>query len=500
MVAPLARKLRFGTKLAYGFGSVAYGIKDNGFSTLLLLFYNQVVGLPADGVGLAILVALIVDAFVDPVIGHMSDRLRTRWGRRHPFMYMAAVPVGALYLLLWLPPFAASNGAKFAWLFIMAILVRAAISCYEVPASALAPELTSDYNERTSLLAYRYLFGWLGGITMFLITFLVFLAPTDAYPLGQLNPAGYRTYAIVAAVGIVVAIVVSSLGTHREIKHLPQLSAVTTSLSGTLTGVFAALRNRAFRVLLLSGVFVYTVQGLTVALTTYFNTYYWEFPAVVIGLFSFGVIAGAFVAFAIAPALSRRVGKVRAAVACSALVPVVAVAPFVGRELGVFPGNGTTALLVVVPIVMALQTALAATVNIIGASMMSDVVEDEQERTGQRTEGLFFAGAFFMGKCATGLGIFLSGAILAFVHFPAGATPGAVEGGVLTRLALIYSGLTVVLVWLASFAYSRFPLGGQREHEQRLARLGVAVSAAAPLPGSEAEYPVTAAARPRSGV
>lgn len=499
--APLARKLRFGTKLLYGFGSVAYGIKDNGFSTLLLLFYNQVVGLPADVVGLAVLVALIIDAFIDPVIGQLSDRLRSRWGRRHPFMYMAAVPVAVLYLSLWFPPFDGSTGTKLTWLFTMAVLVRAAISCYEVPSSALAPELTADYNERTSLLAYRYLFGWLGGMTMFLITFVVFLAPTDAYPVGQLNPGGYRTYAVVASIGMIVAIVMSSVGTHPEIKHLPQLAPVTASLKGTLTGLVQAFKNRAFRILLLSGVFAFTAQGLLFSLTTYFNTYYWQFPATIIGLFTFGVIAGAFLAFAVATAVSRRVGKVRAAVVCSALFPVVSVAPFLARELGVFPANGTTGLLVAQPVMMALATALGVASTIIGASMMSDAVEDEQERTGQRTEGLFFAGSFFMQKCVTGLGIFLSGAILALIGFPTGATPGAVDGSVLTRLALIYSGLALALGWLASFCFSRFPLGGQRDHEERLARLGVIVSTAAPLPGSEAELtPVPAVPQPRFGV
>ena len=89
---PPAAHLGIGTKLAYGFGSIAYGIKDNGFSTLLLLFYNQVIGLRADLVGLAIMIALVLDAFIDPVIGHLSDHTRSRWGRRHPYMYAAAIP------------------------------------------------------------------------------------------------------------------------------------------------------------------------------------------------------------------------------------------------------------------------------------------------------------------------------------------------------------------------------------------------------------------------
>lgn len=203
--APAPRRVPIPTKLAYGVGSIAYGIKDNGFSTLLLLFYNQVIGLPAQMVGLAVMIALIFDAFADPLIGHLSDNTRTRWGRRHPFMYAAALPVGALYLLLWNPP-TGDQTVTLIYLVIVAILVRTAISCYEVPSSALAPELTTDYHERTSILGYRYMFGWTGGMGMLLLTFGVFLAPTPQFPVGQLNPDGYRTYAVVAAAMMVGAI------------------------------------------------------------------------------------------------------------------------------------------------------------------------------------------------------------------------------------------------------------------------------------------------------
>jgi len=91
------------TKLLYGFGSVAFGIKDQGFAYLLLLYYNQVLGLPEDWIGLGILVALVLDAFIDPVVGYASDNLHSRWGRRHPFMYAAALPVAVSYYLLWTP-------------------------------------------------------------------------------------------------------------------------------------------------------------------------------------------------------------------------------------------------------------------------------------------------------------------------------------------------------------------------------------------------------------
>src|SRR6516165_924153 len=100
------------TKLFYGFGSVAYGVKDQGFQYFLLFFYSQVLGVPALKVGLAISIALAVDAFVDPVVGQISDNLRTRLGRRHPLMYGAAVPVAIAYFFLWNPP-ALSNAMLF---------------------------------------------------------------------------------------------------------------------------------------------------------------------------------------------------------------------------------------------------------------------------------------------------------------------------------------------------------------------------------------------------
>ena len=81
----------FATKFFYGVGSVAFGVKDNGFSVLLLLFYNQALGLDARLAGLAIAIALFVDAVIDPMIGYASDHLDTRWGRRRTWRD-AAVP------------------------------------------------------------------------------------------------------------------------------------------------------------------------------------------------------------------------------------------------------------------------------------------------------------------------------------------------------------------------------------------------------------------------
>lgn len=483
-IAPAARRLGLPTKLAYGLGSTAYGIKDNGFSTLLLLFYNQVIGLPADLVGLAIMIALIVDAFVDPAIGHWSDHLSSRWGRRHPFMYAAALPVGALYLLLWNPP-TGSHGETFVFLIVVAILVRTAISAYEVPSSALAPELTSDYHERTAVLGWRYLFGWMGGMGMLLLTFGVFLAP-GAHPSPALYRDGFRTYSYVAASVMAAAILLSALGTHREIAHLPRVIPGRTSLAATLRDIGRALGNRAFRMLLLSGVFAFTAQGLTFALSVYINTHYWAFSTGVLTLFTLGVIGGVALAFWIAGIASRRWDKRRAAALMMGCYPIVGVSGFVLRRMGLMPANGDPALIWPLMAITVLATALGVGAAILTGSMMADVVEDAQMRTGERNEGVFFAGSFFMQKCVSGLGLFLSGAILSLVHFPAQAAVGTVPASVLNNLILVYGILLIALSVIAASFIWRFPLGGLRAHEERLADLAADAARVVPLPGSEA--------------
>ena len=138
---PLVRQVGRRSTLAYGFGAVAYGVKDFGFSTFLLLFYNQVLGLPAAQVGFAIMCALLLDAFIDPAIGFLSDNTRSRWGRRHPWMYGSALPIAVGWLLLWNPP-EMSQGHLLMWVFVMSVIVRSAVSAYEVPSQALTPELS----------------------------------------------------------------------------------------------------------------------------------------------------------------------------------------------------------------------------------------------------------------------------------------------------------------------------------------------------------------------
>ncbi len=171
--------LDIATKLFYGMGTMAGAVKGR-LSGLLLLFYNQLIGLPAPWVSAAIAISLFIDAFWDPIVGQVSDRTHTRWGRRHPYIYGAAIPAAICFALLFMPPHGAPKGTIFVWMLAMILGTRLFDSLNEIPASALMPELTQNYDERTNVQSYRYLFsGVIGAVVGVVLTFGVFLRGTD---------------------------------------------------------------------------------------------------------------------------------------------------------------------------------------------------------------------------------------------------------------------------------------------------------------------------------
>lgn len=455
------------TKLAYGFGAVAYGIKDNGFAVFLLLFYNQVVGMRAEQVGLAILLALVADAFYDPVVGHLSDRTRSRFGRRHPWLYGAALPIALSWLLLWNPP-ETSDTWLFVYLIAVAMAVRISFSSYEVPSLAMLPELTRDYHERTEVLRYRFLFGWLGGLVMLYAAYAILLVPEPGYANGVLNPNGYHRYALVGALVMVFSVIVSALGTHR---------VMATSNTGSplpvghgLADFREALRFKPFLILLGAGIFAFANQGLMFALTNYLMLYVWGFSQTTFSIYPFALFAGVTLAFFIVGPLSKRFEKPRTA-AASALVSLgFGTLPYWLRIAGVFPDNGTSLSIVLVLAGVSLSITFGICAMVLTSSMIADVTDASEARTGRRTEGIYFAGFFFMQKCVGGLGILVSSLILSFTGFPEGAQPGAVGDEVLDRLALTFAIMTAIIGASCAYMFSRFPLG-RADHEARLAQI-----------------------------
>jgi len=465
------KHLTFSTKLAYGFGAVAYGVKNNGFDYFLLLFYSQVMGVDAPLVGLALLIALLFDAFSDPIVGYLSDNTHSRWGRRHPWMYASAIPVAICYYFLWVPPAGLTGNELFPYVLTLAIFIRVCITMFEVPSSALSAELTEDYDERTSLLSFRFFFGWIGGTLMATIALAVFLAPTETIPNGILNKQGYATYGVVASIVILIAIFATALGTHRHIPNFklpPPKKAMSPKRA--ISEIYETLANKSFLAVFLAALFGAVAAGLNAGLSFYISGYFWGFSADQISGLAFSIILSAFIALFVAPIISKRIGKKKGAIIIGILAFTIAPAPVVLRLLGLMPENGDPILYPVILVATIIDIALMITFSILSTAMIADLVEDGEIRTKRRSEGVLFAATTFTRKAVQGFGVMAATIVLTAAQFPKGVAPGQVPDEAIFNLGLYYAP-TLFVIWMLMIASLRLYRIDRDVHEDNLRTL-----------------------------
>lgn len=475
--------LRVTTRLAYAAGSTAFGMKALAIGAVML-FYNQVKGLPSVWVSSAVGLALIIDAVVSPLIGQASDMCRTRWGRRHPFMYAAAAPASVSVFALLNPPAGLGRPGLFAWMLGCVISARISIAFFEIPNAALLPELAPGYDERTSLSGWRYLFGILAPVAATVFALTVLLRPFvnaqgEAIP-GQLNPVGYANYGATLAGLIFVSILFSATGTHREIPRLRRPER-HESLGDLAVAIRRTLLNRNFLALTLAGVISGIGTGLVGGLGDYFNTYFWQLAASQVSVIAGSVGLAPLVAFAATPALSRRLGKKPAIITTFSLATLFGIGPIGLRLLGLLPANGSPVILPLLVIDALFGATLAVVGLILVTSMMADIVEDVQAETGRRSEGLLYSADTMLKQVVTGVGSMGTGVILQLVRFPDAAIPGRVPEAVLRHLALIYLPITAITSGLSIAVIAAYRIDRAR-HASSLVAIAATLERKEPAP------------------
>lgn len=470
--AQVPARISLGTRLAYGFGSVAYGVKNNGFDYFLLLFYSQIIGLDARLVGIAITTALVFDAISDPIVGYWSDNLRSRWGRRHPFMYASALPVALSYFLLWNPPVLDQTGL-FLYVLALAVFIRTSVTLYETPSTALAPELTEDYHERSNLLSFRYYFGWTGGNVMSVFMYAVVfpLMTTDLIADGRFNRDSYELYGIIGSVLIFASIMVSALGTHAHIPNLkPAPLPRRMSLAGIFADIFETLANRSFIALFVAAVFGAIASGLSASLAFYFYNYFWQFSSGQIAMITSGVFISAMIGAVLAPVATRTLGKKRGAMIIGVAALLGAPLPIMLQLAGLLPPADTAFVFWFVFVTTVIDVGLIICFQILFTSMTADLVEQSELRTGRRSEGIFFAAVTFIRKCTQGLGIMAASLLLWLADFPGGAAVDDVPEAASRQLGLWYVP-SILALWMVMMAVISFYRLDRTQHEQNLREL-----------------------------
>ncbi len=416
--------LTFNTKFAYGIGQLAEGLKNSALGTFILFYYNQVLGLSGTLAGTAIFIALIFDAVTDPLAGSISDNWQSKWGRRHPFMYASAIPLGIAFFLLFSPPAGMSEWYLFLWLTATVVLTRGAMTLYHVPHIALGAELSEDYDERTQIVSYRYFLGFAGYLVAYYLGFGVFFADSEEFPRGQFNVDAYAPYALVLALTMVVTILWSGWGTHHRIAYLPAVKVQVLKLTmlqivaRMFSEIVGALRNRSFAWLFAGTMIIFVMVGVDGALNLYVFEYFWELSSsqklTILLVYPVGIMVGTFIAPVWHKFFNKRSGVIFGGVywAMCQIVPIFL------RFIDAFPENGTDALVATLVFVKFSQGIAAAQFLVSFNSMVADIADEHELATGKRQEGIFFAAVSFANKTTTGVGSLIGGVGLDLISWP----------------------------------------------------------------------------------
>ena len=422
-------------RLAFGVGQLPEGIKSAAFGFFLLFYYNQVLGLSGTLSGVAIFIALLFDAVSDPLVGSLSDVTRTRWGRRHPYMYAAAVPFALSFYLLFAPPVGLSELELFAWLTVFSIATRTFMTFYSVPHMSLGAELSSDYDERTLLSSVRMGMQLVGMFAVLIGGPVVFFAASDQYANGQLDPAAYPAFAASCAVLMVIGVWLCAAGTHDQIASLPKAGDDDHfSARDLLTDVMRAFRIPSFAAIVSASIIHGMNQGMAQALIIYTGTYFFELSQ---GEMTFlytagviGVLTGSVLTRPLAALIPEKKHLYMAGLTWYGITTSYVV---ILRLLDLLPPNSDP-LIAPLYIISAGVSGVGLGVAItLGASMIADITDEHERRYRRRQEGIYYAAASFAGKAIGGSGAILAGLIIDFAGIPQGADPATVDPASIER-------------------------------------------------------------------
>lgn len=447
----LPTKLSLRTKLAFGAGDLGPAIvaSINGF--FLLDFLINVAGLGPGISGTILLIVKFWDAVNDPLVGWLTDHTQNAMGRRRPWLLFGAVPFGLAFLLHWVVP-PLSVDLRFWYYLVVALLLDTALTITTVPYTALTAELTPDYDERTSLNAFRFSFSILGGVlAAFFHTQIVSAFPGQP---GIGNAVSVFVWAVVSVAGFLITFA----GT-TEPPPAPRAPDAQPEPS-FLEGLLIALRNRPFMLVTV----IYLLSWLTIQFVqNNLFIYARDWVGIDAGQFGFILLAlqfSSFVFVLIWTRVSERLGK--------HTVYYIGATVFLVVLLGLFfVQPGQTTLLVILAITAGVGVSVC---YLIPWSMLPDVIELDELETGQRREGVFYGFFVFLQKLGLSLGLFISGQVLEWAGYlpaqPGQPVPPQPEA-VLTALRFLVGPAGAAILALSFLAVYLYPINKQRHAEIR---------------------------------
>jgi len=437
----LANKLSRWTKFFYGVGDTGFSLTSTIVGTYLLIFLTDVVGVPVGLAGIPLIVGRSWDWINDPLVGHISDRTRTRWGRRRPFLLFGALPFALGFALLWWRPPWEGAVALVVYYAAAYVLFEIAATFVYMPYFALTPELTSDYDERTSLTTYRMFFSILGSLIAFTVPLAI---------IGTFEPQSasrVMTMGLVFAVASALPLLFVFFGT-RERKVYMELEQ-----PGLLESLKAAWQNRPFVASM--GIFLLTWICMDlVQLVLLYYLKYWLRRESESDLIMAVIFVTAILALPVWQWVARRWGKRWAYVAGVAFWAVM--------QIVLVAVTAATPLSIILVLCFLAGIGVAAA-HVLPWAIIPDAIEWDEWQTGERHEGMFYSLATLVHKVALSLAVLMVPLVLQFTGYQPNVADQAPS--VLWGLRIVMGPVPAVLLCGGIFFAIRYPLSRERHAE-----------------------------------
>ncbi len=428
---------------------LGYGLAETGITAVqlftqiyLLKFYTDIVGLMPSLAGIALAISVLWDAVSDPLMGNISDRTNSKWGRRRPYILVGGIFLSLSILMLFSPPSLNTQAGKFAYLLFSYLLVNTAMTVISVPHIALGGELTFERDARTAIFGWRLFFSNVGMLIGMIVPAAILQSLGDENSKANIQSSRLQAGEVVSGV-----ILISSMITFWATKGRDENSKTNLPNLAFFSSLKSVLSNRVFIPLLLAFVIATIGRTFNSAIALYYYEYRLglkESEVVMNILLPFFLILMLSIGFWVW--LSKKFGKKKPAffgIFGLGLLTVIAYPLFPYGKLQP-------------PLIVAVFGGIFAGSILIMDSILTDVVDYDEWKTGQKREGLYF-GVWKMGvKFSQAVGIGLSGFLLDFIGFDPSSTSQSSEVGF--RLAMIFGPGVGFFFILGSLIFLTFPL------------------------------------------
>jgi sugar (glycoside-pentoside-hexuronide) transporter len=424
-------RLPLGQVLSYALPASAMSLIMISVAIYLPNYYTDELGVSAGMLSWVFLAGRFWDAVTDPLMGHISDRTRTRWGRRRPYFIVSALPIWVVFYLIWSPSPSLTTSGTFVHLLVCYILLYSFWTVFSIPYVSLGMELTPNYHERTRIFGFRQAFMLAG-------TAIGMLAPFAFTKLMNDKAAGYSIMALIFG-GISAVLICITFVRVRE-----RSRGADEGTFSFFAGLKATFSNHAFVVLLLVYLTSYVggsfIAPLSIFMAKYVIKVEWAMQPVMIAY-----LTGSMLSIPIWLRLSRRFGKNRA-------FSIGMMIGTLGYAASTTYHEGTWIRWVILAVVVGAANGCTMT---LGPAIAADVIDSDELSTGARREGAFMGIWSFADKAAVGLAVFIGMQGLEYIGYEPNVDQSE---DVIAGMKFLYCVLPALLQLAALLIFQRFPI------------------------------------------